>query len=119
MALTLSGMTIEVRLEQPEKAPPPMLVTLEGILMEVRLEQPLKALFPMLVTLEGILMEVRLERPLKAYSPMAVTPEGMTVFLQAAISLPVPDSIIALQLLRESYVVFPLTTVIEVNEEQP
>ena len=31
-----------------------MLVTLAGMVMEVRLEQPEKAEFPMLVTLEGI-----------------------------------------------------------------
>jgi hypothetical protein len=38
-----------------------MLVTLLGMVMEVREEQPEKALFPMLVTLLGMVMEVREE----------------------------------------------------------
>ena len=42
-----------------------MLVTLLGMLMEVRLEQPLKAPSPMLVTLLGMLMEVRPDQPKK------------------------------------------------------
>jgi len=41
---TRSGIAILVRLEQPEKAPSPMLVTLSGIAILVRLEQPEKAL---------------------------------------------------------------------------
>ena len=44
MLVTLSGMVMEVRLLQSEKALPPMLVTLSGMVMEVRLVQPLKAL---------------------------------------------------------------------------
>jgi len=39
-----------------------MLVTLFGMVMEVRLEQPPNAPFPMLVTLFGMVMEVRLEQ---------------------------------------------------------
>ncbi len=34
--VTLEGMVMEVRLEQPEKADAPMLVTLSGMVMEVR-----------------------------------------------------------------------------------
>ncbi len=37
-----------------------MLVTPSGMVMEVRLLQPEKAEFPMLVTLSGMVMEVRL-----------------------------------------------------------
>jgi hypothetical protein len=37
-----------------------MLVTLSGMVMLVRLEQPTNALLPMLVTLSGMVMLVRL-----------------------------------------------------------
>ena len=44
----------DVRLEQPLKVPPPILVTEFGIVTDVRLEQPEKALLPILVTEFGI-----------------------------------------------------------------
>ena len=50
MLVTLLGIVIDVRPEQPEKAKSPMLVTLLGIVMDVRLEQPEKAASSMLVT---------------------------------------------------------------------
>ena len=56
MFVTLSGMWMEVRLEQPEKAHPPMVVTLFGISIEVNPLHPSNAQFPMPVTLEGILV---------------------------------------------------------------
>ena len=40
MLVTLSGMVIEVREEQPENALLPMLVTLFGMVIEVRPVQP-------------------------------------------------------------------------------
>ena len=43
----------------------------------------------------------------------------MIVFLQPAMSMLVAVSIIALQLLRLSYFILPLSTIIEVSEEQP
>ena len=43
-----------------------MLVTPLGIEMEVKPEQPLKAPYPMLVTLLGIVTEVKPEQPPKA-----------------------------------------------------
>ena len=49
--------------KQREKTPSPILVTLSGIVMLVRLEQPEKAPLPMLVTLSGIEILVRLEQP--------------------------------------------------------
>ena len=61
-----SSTTIEVREEQPEKVPYPMLVTLLEIVMEVREEQSRKAQSLMLVTLLGIVIEVREEQPSKA-----------------------------------------------------
>ena len=115
MLVTLFGMVTEVRQLQPEKAEFPMLVTLDGILIEVRPEQPQNAMCPMFVTPSGMVIEDRMEQPSKALFPMLITPEGMTVLLQPFISVLVLVSIIALQLLRESYVVFPLATVIEVN----
>ena len=74
MLVTLLGMLMEVKLEQPEKVPYPMLVTPWPRVTEVKPEHPKKAYDPMLVTLLGMLMEVRLEQPLKAPSPMLVTP---------------------------------------------
>ena len=79
-----------------------MLVTPSGMVMEVRPLQPEKALLPMLVTPSGMVMEVRPLQPEKALLPMLVTPSGIVVFLQPAISVFVAVSIIALQLLRES-----------------
>ena len=49
---------------------------------------------------------------------MEVTLLGMIVFLQPEIKVFDDVSIIALQLLRESYLVFPLATVTEVKPEQ-
>ena len=43
MLVTLLGIVIEVKPEQPRKAPSPMLVTLLGIVTEVKEEQPRKA----------------------------------------------------------------------------
>ena len=43
MLVTLSGMVIEVKPVQLEKAPLPMLVTLSGMVIEVKLLQPAKA----------------------------------------------------------------------------
>ena len=46
---------------------------------------------------------------------MDATPLGMTVFLQPAIRVLDSVSIMALQLLRESYFVLPVSTLIEVR----
>ena len=64
----------------------------------------------MLVTLFGIVMLARPSQLLKAKPPMLVTLLGMVVFLQPAISVFVAVSIIALQPLRLSYTVLPLST---------
>jgi len=50
---------------------------------------------------------------------MEVTDLGMVVFMQPAINVLVVVSIIALQLLRESYFGLSLTTEMEVRLEQP
>ena len=96
-----------------------MLFTLLGMVTEVRPRHIEKALLPMLVTLLGMVTEVRPEQPSNAYSPMLVTLLGMIVLLQPAIRVLLAVSIIALQLLRESYFSFPLSTDIEVRPEQP
>lgn len=52
MLVTLSGMSIEVRPLQLQKALPPMLVKLAGRSMESRPVSPMKVSVPMLVTLK-------------------------------------------------------------------
>ena len=95
-----------------------MLVTLLGMVMDFREEQPSKALASMLVTLLGMVMEVKDEQPWKALAPMLVTLLGIVVFLQPSMRVLEPVSIIALQFSRLSYVVLPLSTIIEAREIQ-
>ena len=152
MEVTLLGISIEVRLLQPEKAYLPMEVTLLGIivflqpainvfvavsmmalqslresyfvlplstLMEVRQLQPENADPSMDITLLGISIEVKLLQPQKAVPSKDVTLLGIIVFLQPAIKVFVAVSMIALQSLRESYFVLPLSTLMEVRPIQP
>ena len=114
--VTLLGIVTEVK-EQPQKACSPMLVTLLGIVTEVRDPHQLKAPSPMLVTLLGIVTEVK-EQPQKAFTPMLITLLGMIVFWQPAMRVLEAVSIIALQFSRLSYTVLPLSTTIDINEEQ-
>ena len=86
---------------------------------EVSLEQPKKASPPIEVTELGMVTEVSPEQPEKALSPIEATELGMVVFLQPTISVFMDDSIIALQLSRESNVPLYLSTVSEVSPEQP
>ena len=96
-----------------------MLVTLLGMLILVRDEQPWNVPFPMLVTLLGITMLVSDEQPENAYSFMLVTSLGMTVFLHPRIS-PLRDVyIMALHPLRESYTLLPSATTIASSLPQP
>ena len=83
--------------------------------MEVRPLHCENAQSPMLVTLLGMVTEVRPLQPENAELPMLVTLLGMIVFLHPVITVLLEDSIMALQLLRESYLVFPLLTRIEVR----
>ena len=85
---------------------------------EVNPEQPEKAELEILVTFSPIVTEVSPEQSAKARSPIEVTELGMVVFLQPTIKLFVDVSIIALQLLRESYVLLFLSTTKEVSPEQ-
>ena len=95
-----------------------MLVTELGMVTEVREEQSPNAESPMLVTELGMVMEVRAEQPSNALPPMLVTELGMVVDWHPAIRVLEAVSIMALQFLRESYIVLPLSTTMEVREEQ-
>lgn len=87
--------------------------------MEVKPLQFSKARQSMEVTLLGMVIEVRLLHPWKAPVPMEITLFGITVFLQPNLNLFDAVTIIALQLSRESYIVLPLSTLMEVRPLQP
>ena len=57
MMVTLFGMVIDVKLEQPQNASLPIHVTLSGMVTDVKLEQPINAPL-MVVTLFGIVTDV-------------------------------------------------------------
>ena len=86
--------------------------------MEVRPLQPWKAPISMIVTLLGIVIEVSPLQPQKAQPPIFHTLLGIVVFLHPDINVLDDVSMIALQLLRESYFVFPSSTIIEVRPLQ-
>ena len=69
--------TIDLMLEQREKAYSSIIVMLDGIVMLSRLEHPLNPFFPMVVTPSGIETFLRFMQPLKAASPISVTVSGM------------------------------------------
>ena len=94
-------------------------VTLLGISMEVKLLQPEKAPLPMDVTLLGIVTEVKPLHPEKALLPMDVALLGIIVFLHPVTSVLVAVSMMALQPFLESYFGFPDSTTIVVKPLQP
>ena len=118
MLVTLLPIITHVKPLQKVNAKSPILVTLLGIVILVKPLQQEKALLPMLVTLLGIVILVKPLQPEKAQEPMLVTLLGITEFLQPVINLFVDFSIIALQLSRESYTVFPDSTTIDVKPLQ-
>ena len=65
------------------------------------------------------LTDVRPEQSLNALNPMLVTLLGIVVDWHPAIRVLEAVSIMALQFSRESYIVLPLSTTMEVREEQP
>ena len=73
----------------------------------------------MLVTDEGMVMLVKPVQSKNARSLMLVTDEGMVVVLQPATRVLLAVSIIALQLLRESYFVLRASTLMLVKPVQP
>ena len=88
------------------------------IVTEVKPLQFRKALSPMEMTELGITTEVKPLQPSKAASPMEVTELEIMVFRHPAISVFVAVSIMALQLFRLSYAVFPDSTTMEVKPLQ-
>ena len=119
MYVTLFGIVILLRLEQSLNASSPMLVTLLGIVMLLSPSQPSNALYPILFTLFGIVMLVSPVHPLNALLPMLVTLLGIFVFLHPAIKVLLDFSIIALQLLRLSYLGLQSSTTIRSRPVQP
>ena len=95
-----------------------MEVTELGMVMLVRPEQPENALSPMSVTELGMVMLVKPVQPENALYRMLVTDEGMVVALQPTMRVLLAVPIMALQLLRESYFVFPASTLILVKPVQ-
>ena len=89
-----------------------MEVTELGMVTEVSPEQPEKAPSPMEVTELGMVTEVSPEQLENADSPIEVTELGIMVFWQPIIRLFVDVFTIALQLLRESYVLLLDSTAI-------
>ena len=67
------------------------------------------------VTLSGILIAVKPVQPSKALLPIEVTPSGIIVFTHPFINVFEAVSMSALQSLRESYTLFPSSTMIEVK----
>ena len=72
----------------------------------------------MLVTLLGMVMEVRLLQTAKASDPIFVTLDGIMVFLHPATNVFEAVSIMALQLLRESYLLLAASTTMELSPLQ-
>ena len=64
-------------------------------------------------------MEVSAEHSEKAPFPIDVTLLGIVVFLHPIINVLDDVSIIALQLLRESYLAFPSSTTMDIKPPQP
>ena len=88
-------------------------------LIDDKLVQPRNANGSILVTPEGMMIEVSSEKLLNALLPILVTVLGIIVLLQPRISVFVAVSMMALQLSRESYLVFSTETLIEDNPVQP
>ena len=119
MSDTLLGMVIEVSPVQEANALYPILVTLLGMMRLVRLEQPSKDSLSILVTLLGIVIPFKPLHLKKAPYPMVVTLLGIIVLLLPVIRVFVSVSTMALHSPRESYLVFPVSTEIDVKPVHP
>ena len=95
-----------------------MLVRLLGSVIEVK-PQFSNASFSMLTTPLGMVIDFRFERLSKAYWPIEVTLLGIEVFVHPHTKVLVAVSMMALQLLRESYFVLLASTFIEVRPPHP
>ena len=95
-----------------------MLVTEFGMIILARLVQLSNAPSPIILTELGMSIPVSSVHPANAPLPILVTELGITVFLQPVIIVLVAVSMIALQLLRESYFGFELATLMLARLEQ-
>ena len=89
------------------------------MLIEFSPLQPENASSPIKVTVLGMVIEVSPLQFVKAQFPIEVTELGMMVFGHPAIRVLEDVSMMALQLLRLSYTVLPLGTIIDVSPLQP
>jgi galactitol-specific phosphotransferase system IIC component len=83
IAVTFSGILIEVKAEQFLKAELPIEVTLSGILKVVKFLQPEKVPSLIIVRFSGILMEVKEVQPYNAELPIYVTFSGIFMEFKA------------------------------------
>ena len=118
MEVTELGISIELKTAHSSNVDSPMEVTELGMVIVVNPDSA-KAQSPMEVTELGISIETRLVQPPNASIPMEVTELGMMVVLQPLIRVFVAVSMMALQLSRESYTVFPSSTVMVSKLVQP
>ena len=89
-----------------------------GMVSDVRPVQKLNACSSMQTTELGMTIEVKVVQFENALAPMEVTVLGITVFLQPVVSSLVLVLMMALQLFRESYTVFPASTMIRSSPVQ-
>lgn len=108
-----------VRFGHESKARLPTLVTELGMVTEVNLVQPLKANLPILVTESGMSIEVKPVQLWKAYWQIHFTELGITVFWHPKKSAFVAVAMIQLLPLPSLNTILPLSTIIDVNPEQP
>ena len=119
MAVTELEIITLVKASHPENAQEPMVVTELGIVNATRPLQPSNAFFPMEVTELGMVTSVRPSQPKNASSPMEVTVFGTIVFLQPTIRVLLAVTMRALQLLRESKLGLPFSTIMLSRALQP
>ena len=117
MEVTELPIVSEVKPLQLQNASWSMVETAFGMVMDVSPVHPKKAHHLMVVTEFGIVMEFSPIQLRKASIPMDKTVLGMIVFLQPDMSSLVAVLIIALQLLRLSYTVLPLSTTMDARLE--
>lgn len=102
----------DVRASQLEKAKVFIAVTPSGIVIEVSDVHPSKAYSPMRVTLLGIAIEAMCFLPRNAFGEIAVIPSGIMVLSLPASKVFVLVMMMALQWLRLSYLGLPSSTTI-------
>ena len=88
MLVMVFGISIDVKLLQPQKAPSSIAVTPPEIVTEVKPLQPEKAQSPMLVTLLGIVIDVKPVQARKALYPMVVYPSSISAVMTDILSNP-------------------------------